>query len=249
MDREEAKKVLQAHRATDLDTTQPAFAEALVLAESDPELKAWWEAQQAFDSKVAAKLQGVPVPADLRASILAGHRSAELFALRPFFPFWLAAAAAVAIICAVGTSFHVDYLASQHIPTDDYQVAALNFLGNDAPDLAMTSTDHDKILAWLKNKNAPMGGDMPGKMQQLATVGCQKYVVHGHDVSLVCFTMADGRIVHLFMVARDALSEPPGTTAPEMKMVNGWATASWSDDHMSYMLATQDNMDALRQLL
>ncbi len=248
MDREEAKQVLQVCRPSDIDPTHPPIAEALALAENDPELKAWWEAQQAFDNKVAAKLQGLPVPADLRANILAGHKIVEPFALRPFFPFWLAAAAAVAIVCAISTSFHVAYVASQHISTDDYHVATLTFLGSDTPDLAMLSTDHDKILAWLKDQGAPIG-DMPAKMQALPTVGCQKFAVQGHNVSLVCFTMADGRIAHLFMVSKDALAEPPLTPEPEMKMVNGWATASWSDDHMSYMLATQDNLDALRQLL
>ena len=248
MDREEAKQVLQAHRPVDLDTTQPAFAEALALAENDPELRAWWEAQQAFDRKVAAKLHGVPVPADLRANILAGHKIVEPFALRPFFPFWLAAAASVAIVCAVSASFHSSYLASQHISTDAFHSATLDFVSNDGPDLGMTSTDHTQIMAWLKQQNAPMG-TMPDKMAALPTVGCQKFAVKGHDVSLICFTMADGKIVHLFMVERDALAEPPLPMAPDMKMVNGWATASWSDEHMSYMLATQDSLVALKQLL
>jgi hypothetical protein len=247
MDKQEALRVLQAHRPQDLDTTQPEFAEALALAENDPELKAWWEAQQAFDQKVAAKLEAVPIPADLRANILAAQKI-EPFTLRPFFPFWLAAAAMVAILCAVSTSFHASYLASQQISTDAFHVATLTFLGNDAPPLAMTSADHDKIRAWLKEQNAPMG-QMPEKIAALPGVGCQKLVVQGHNVSLVCFAMADGKILHLFVVEKDALAEPPLRAAPEIKEVNGWSTASWSDDKMSFMLATQDNLDALRQLL
>ena len=247
MNRREAKQVLQALRPSDLDTTQPLFAEALALVETDPELRVWWAAQQDFDRKVAAKLDQIPVPPDLRANIL-GLNKVEPFTLRPFFPFWLAAAAAVAILCAISTSFHMEYLAAQHISTDTFHETTLAFLGNDAPDLAMTSPDHAKIMAWLKEQGSPTGA-MPDKMTVLPSVGCQKIVIGGHNVSLVCFQMADGKIVHLFMVARDAMQEPPLRAAPDLKMINGWATASWSDAHMSYMLATQDSLDSLRGLL
>ena len=47
MDNPEAKLMLQARRPNGRDDAQSAFAEALALVESDPELKAWWEAQQA----------------------------------------------------------------------------------------------------------------------------------------------------------------------------------------------------------
>jgi hypothetical protein len=247
MDKQEARLVLQAHRATDLDTTQPAFAEALALVESDPELKVWWEAQQEFDRKVAAKLEEIPIPDDLRATILAANKI-EPFTLRPFFPFWLAAAACVAIVCAVSMAFHSAYVTSQLIATDAFHVATLDFLGNDAPSLGMTSSDHDKILAWLKDQHAPTG-EVPEKMAALPGIGCQKFVVQGHTISLICFSLADGKIVHLFTVEREALLEPPLRAAPVIKRVDGWSTASWSDDRMSYMLATQDNLDALRQLL
>lgn len=247
MDRSQARLVLQAHRPTDLAATIPELAEALTLAENDPELKAWWEAQQAFDRKVAAKLADIRVPADLRANILASQKI-EPFTLRPFFPFWLAAAAVVAILCASSASFHASYLASQHISTDAFHVATLEFVSNPNAELGMTSTDRDKVLAWLKGQNAPVGA-MPGKLTALPTFGCQKLMVQGHAVSLMCFTLADGQLVHLFVVPRDAMTEPPLRAAPDIKMVNGWATASWSDERMSYMLATQDGMDTLRRLL
>lgn len=247
MDRQEAKLVLQSHRPTDLDTSQPGFAEALALVDSDPELKAWWEAQQAFDQKVAEKFAEVPIPDDLRANILAG-RKIEPFAPRPQFSFWLAAAAAVAILCAMGTVYHASWESGRHVSTGQYSQAALGFLGNDSPSLAMTSSDHDKIVAWLKEQNAPTG-ELPSKMTDLPSVGCQKFVVNGHNVSLICFNLADGKLVHLFMVDQDALSDPPSRSAPDFTQIGPWSMASWSDGRMSYMLATQAGADALRQLL
>ena len=247
MDKQEAKRMLQALRPNDRDVTLPAFAEALAQIENDPELKAWWEAQRAFDARVAAKLGEVPLPSDLRGKILA-ERKIVPFAPQPHLSVWLAAAAAVAILCAVGTSYYASLGATRHISTARYSETALAFLGNDAPALAMTSSDHEKITRWLKAQNAPMG-TIPAGMAGLPTVGCQKYVVKGHSVSLICFALAGGGIAHLFVIEQDALSDPPGGSGPHMKQVGSWSTASWSDGKMSYMLATQAGPDALRQLL
>jgi len=245
MDKKEAKIVLQAFRPNGLDSTDPVFAEALALVESDPELKAWWDAQQVFDRAVAAKLAQVPVPDDLRATILAG-RKIEQFQPQPQFAFWLAAAAAVAIFCAVGTSQYIQNYAP--LPRSEYTAAVLPFLNHDAPSLALTSADRDKITAWLKENNAPTG-DLPAKMAVLPTVGCQKFFVHGHSVSLICFAMANGAIVHLFIVDKQALTDPPALGIPEMNHTEGWCTASWSDARMSYILATQADPDIFKQLL
>ena len=245
MDKQEAKRALQALRPNGLDATQPAFAEALALAERDPELKAWWEAQQSFDRKVAAKLEEVPLPADLRAILLTGRKIRRPAPQpQPHFAFWLAAAAAVAILCIIGPALEN----ARHVSAATYDEAALGFLGNDAPALAMTSPDHDKIVAWLKDRKAPTG-DLPAKMSGLPSVGCQKFVVQGHNVSLICFILTGGRLVHLFVVDEQALSDPPANNAPEFKQVRGWSTASWSDGRMSYLLATQADPDALRGCL
>ncbi|HEV3271104.1 MAG TPA: hypothetical protein VGZ93_02890 [Candidatus Methylacidiphilales bacterium] len=245
MDKQEAKQVLQALRPDDLRTGKPVVVEALALVEGDPELKAWWKAQQAFDLRVAAKLKEIPLPDNLRATIMAG-RKIERFRPQPRLSFWLAAAAAVAILCVAGTLMRSS--AYGPIAQTDYADAVLPRLNHDAPDLAMTSADHDKIAAWLKEQNAPMG-TLPAKMTALSTIGCQKFLVHGHTVSLICFAIQGGGIAHLFIVDEEALSDPPEVNSPEFHQVENWSTAAWSDGRMSYLLATQAGPDTLRQLL
>ena len=245
MDKQEAKLVLQAFRPNDLDATQPAFTEALELAERDPELKKWWEAQQAFDRKVAAKLKEIAIPEDLRATIIAG-RKIEQFRPQPQFSFWLAAAAVVAILCAVGTSQMIKALGPQ--PRSEYTAAILPLLNHDAPALGMTSNNHDQVVAWLESRHAPTG-TLPAPMAGMPTVGCQKYFIHGHTVSLICFALAGGGIAHLFIVNQQALTDPPAKDSPEMGQVDGWSMAAWSDGQMSYMLVTQAGPDALKRLL
>jgi hypothetical protein len=243
----EAQQVLQAFGPADLDTANPAFAQALALVEENAELKAWWEAQQAFDQRVAAKLADLPLPSDLRESILAG-RKIERLAPQPRMSWWLAAAAALAILCAVGTSFHVASEARRHVAMGAFNEAALRFLGDNGPSLAMTSPDHEKIAAWLRSQSAPMG-TLPAGAASLPTVGCQKFDVKGHSVSLICFALANGGIAHLFMIHQDDLADPPSRATPDYKQFGDWSTAAWSDGRMSYMLATTAGPNTLRQLL
>lgn len=248
MDRNEAKLLLQACRPNGEDAASPVFAEALALAVRDPELKAWWEAQQAFDRKISAKLKEVPVPADLRATILAGRKIEQL---TPHYrlPYWLAAAAIVMVLCVAGSlAFHTGQQRPPTMAKAGYDEAALAFLGNDAPSLGTLSADHGQVEAWLSQHNSPVG-TIPANMGSMPSVGCQTFAVQGHTVSLICFSMAGGGVAHLFVVDQKALTDPPGMSGPEYKQFGSWATASWSDGTKSYLLATRAGPDMLQRLL
>jgi len=257
MDRNEAKLILQACRPNGQDDSLPAFAEALAMAERDPELKAWWEAQRAFDRAISSKLSGIPVPADLRATIMAG-RKIEQMTPRYRLPYWLAAAAVVVLCVGLAprywpgtTETKVTSLAAADttpsLVNHDYEKGVFDYLDSDAMSLAMLSPDHDKVAAWLKQRSSPTG-NIPGKMVSLPSAGCQTFAVHGHTVSLICFALADGGYAHLFIVEKNALSDPPGNS-PEFRKNGEWNLATWSDEGHSYMLATEDTADQLKQLL
>jgi hypothetical protein len=237
--------ILSALRPDGPEASEADFAEALALAERDPALKAWWKAQREFDRKVAAKLAEVPLPEDLRETILAS-RKIEPFRPRASYSTWLAIAAMVAFLCVAGTFWEV----STYGPVDreDYAQQILPMLGNDSPHLAMTTPDHDKITAWLKSQHAPVG-EMPAKFAAMPSLGCQKYDIHGHTVSLVCFGLENGGEAHLFIVDRSALNDPPEIGRPRFDTMQGWNVASWSDGKMSYLLATHASPDELKQLL
>ena len=259
MDRKEAQLILSGLRPGGLEANEPFFAEALALAETDPELQAWWQAQQEFDRRVSARLREVPVPNSLRQRCLLSPKIVTYYP-----PQWqhrglLAAAAAVAILCVAGTWWHVSSssdLASNSassvpslpVDRDAFTQQVVTKLGTKGPELAKFSTDHDEVKAWLAERKAPIG-QMPPKFVTLPSIGCQKYVIGGHVVSLMCFTMADGCEAHLFVVEKTALTNPPASTGPQYDSMKGWNVASWSDDKMSYVLATNATMDDLKQLL
>ncbi len=79
MQRDEAKHILELCRpGIDDDRNDPLIAEALALLDTDPELKAWFDEQQALDARIAGVYDAIEPPADLKASILAGMRAHAL---------------------------------------------------------------------------------------------------------------------------------------------------------------------------
>jgi hypothetical protein len=75
MNHEEAKQLLELCRpGSEEDHQDPALAEAFALLDTDDELNAWFEEQQAIDARISDSINAIEVPADLKASILAGMR-------------------------------------------------------------------------------------------------------------------------------------------------------------------------------
>src|SRR5262249_329154 len=103
MTRDEARQLLEAARANGRDDTDPSVAEALRVPAQDPELAVQLKRQRAFDASMASGLSSLPVPADLRESILAGPKIVKPH----FWQDWrTAAAAAAAIALLIGGAIY-----------------------------------------------------------------------------------------------------------------------------------------------
>jgi len=75
MQREEAKQLLELCRPEqENDRQDPALADAFALLETDNELRAWFDEQQATDARISESLNSIEAPARLKAEILAGIR-------------------------------------------------------------------------------------------------------------------------------------------------------------------------------
>jgi hypothetical protein len=246
MTRDEAKLLLQAVRPNSSDANNPAFADALALAQTDPELQAWWVAQQHFDRTIAEKLDEIAVPRSLRETIL-GQDKIVPFTQRSYLGTLFAVAAALVLVGVVQNLISTSEQPQPPMLSDSYTAAVLPVLGDDKPVLGMTSSDHDQVLAWLKERNSPTGS-FPAKLSALPSVGCQTFEVRGHTVTLICFALSGGGLAHLFIVDEKALIDPPGDL-PEYSQSGGWSMAAWTNDAESYVLVTRAGPDALRDLL
>ena len=71
MHRDRIREVLGAFRAGGQDASDPIFAEAQARTHDDPDLARWFTQEQAFDRAVAQALNRLPVPAGLKAGIIA----------------------------------------------------------------------------------------------------------------------------------------------------------------------------------
>jgi hypothetical protein len=258
MTSKDASFLLGACRPNGADANDPEFAEALVQAERDPALKAWFEDQLSADTAIAARLKSLPAPADLRARILTGGRVSRP---RPWFStqhFW-AIAAAITLMAGLA-SWYVMHPASNPsgevattaLPASEWQDMAMATLSQLVAGKATFDAQSPKIAdlqQWLHENGSPVASALPGSVQQMQSLGCKIISWNGHPASLICFHGPNGELVHLAMVARAAITNPPPEGQPLYAERNGWRMACWSQDGMAMMLLTKAPESQLRTLL
>lgn len=255
MTNKEASFLLGACRPNGADGNDPEFAEALARAGSDPELTAWFADQRRFDSAIAARMQSVPVPAELRSRILTGGRISRLSAGRlsrpePWFTarrLW-AVAAMVMMFAGLGVWYSIGFRASSG-GWEDQALATLSQLVSGQDTFDAKSPNVSDLQQWLRANGSPTIGSLPASLQRLASLGCKTVSWNGHPISIICFHGPGGELVHLAMMERAGMANPPPDGHPVYETRDGWQTAAWSQGEMAMMLITKAPEDRLRALL
>jgi anti-sigma factor RsiW len=247
MTNKEASFLLGSCRPGGADLSDPEFAEALAQADRDPALKAWLEDQCRFDTAIAARLRSVAPPADLRSRILAGGRVSRPV---PFFSarrLW-AIAAIVMAFAGLGLWFTTQ---DRHTQSgwEDQAVATLGDILSGRKDFDAKSPNVADLQAWLHNNGSPMTGDLPANLARLQSLGCKTIYWNGRPISIICFHGPGGELVHLAMIDRTALDNPPPQGHPVFGNKDGWQTAAWSQGDMAMMLLTRAPESQLRAIL
>ncbi len=243
MNNEQARFILRAYRPNGRDAAEPAFAEALDQARSDPALGAWLAREQAADAAVAAKLRAVTPPPELREAILAGSRMSFAPA-RPRWrvPAWLAVAASLALV--------ITGLATYRLVVAGRGAAGLDRLAAFAlvePESAHTGPVASRLGAfgaWLQNPVNRISSGPPVDSAQLRQLGCRSVSVAGHEVFEICF-QRQGGWYHLYLTRR----EPGNAAGPVFREEGRRVAAAWADDRFSYVLMTERGLEALREVL
>lgn len=245
MTNKEASFLLGAYRANGMDSGDPEFAEALAQAGRDPALKGWFEDQQRFDAGIAAAMQGTPAPLGLKARIIAGGRVSQPERWWTARRVW-AVAAMVALFAGAGLFYRIE---SRPEGWDEEAMGALSQLVSGETKFDAQSGSVTELQQWLRRAGSPTTGELPTRLKGLASLGCKTISWHGHAISLICFHGSDGEMVHLAMVDKGALSNPPPEGTPEYAERDGWRTASWSQGDMAMMLITRGPESQLRAIL
>ncbi len=235
MNNDEAKFVLSGYRPGGEDAGDASFAEALAQANRDPALAQWFKEERAFDSAMSDALGAVPIPQNLRTNILAGGKIS-----RPRF--WqtrrtlLALAAGIVLLATLAGVWMRGQSQLDQWQRDALAVVPTMLTGETRFDFE--SKDAAVLQQWLQAQNAPAPTAMPVALQALPTLGCKTINSHGHAVSIICFKMQTGELIHLAVTDQGKVSLPSAAQA-RFVQENGWKTASWSANGRAYMLATK----------
>jgi hypothetical protein len=231
MDREKAKQLLELCRPGHQgDRQDPALAEAFARLDSDPELKAWFDEQQALDTRISDQLRRVKTPADLKSSILAGmhlHASNRGGSANgnspenttPFpeqpqqnrpRPRWITPWIGIAALFLV--ALVVLNLPSES-PAPAYTRAGIppviQFLSSEIDALNPSKFDKrdpsaENLRHFLASTQSPSPQSLPAMLENVPTIGCLTFQFEGTPLSMICFK--DGAVYHL--ITADKASFP-----------------------------------------
>lgn len=237
MNNEEAKLILQAYRPGGQDANDPRFREALEQAQRDPELARWFANEQALDSRISAKVKAsITPPAHLKSQLLAQRKIVSPVAWWRQ-PVWqLAAAACVALLVTLGVLWFA--------PADQAQFAAYRnkmaeFADNKLDRLDLMSRDVAEVRRWLAQKESHGDLVLPAGLNGRPSLGCRLLDWKGHKVSLICFELENKQVAHLLVVDSAAFKNAP-TESPVFNQVGNVATASWTRDGKTYVIASKE---------
>ncbi|MFT3869410.1 MAG: DUF3379 family protein [Nibricoccus sp.] len=242
MDNNEAKFILKAYRPGGADAGDAQFSAALTQAERDPELRVWFEREQACDKAMAVKLKAIPVPAGLRESILAGGKVTA--ARRAWWrqPFWLAMAASVALLIAV-----VSIWRYQTVSTDWSQVVAqLSADAAHAEKHGSAGETAKQFTALVANASTHLSSPLPVNLGRLKADGCRTLTVAGHEVMEICFERNGGEF-HLYVMKRPPSRDVP--SGPQFAARGAMHSVLWTDANHLYVMASAKDEAALKALL
>lgn len=246
MNSEEARLILNSARPGGKDDSDPAVAEALVLARRDGEFNAWLEETRAFDARLGALVRGTQPPAWLLDHILAGASIEG--GPRRHRALWIAGAIAAAVIFA--GVFAWKFAAPREAGFEQMRSYAANYIGEEWDhSFTLDESDFKKISTWLDRHPSLSHMDVSRQLAESATYGCKVIDWRRHKLSLVCFNV-DGLSaeVHVIATPKKGLKNPPGPQ-PVYAKAGGFNSASWTRGDTVYVALTQASQGELASLL
>lgn len=230
MNSEEAKRLLAVFRAGGADMENPRFVEALLQAERDRELGRWFEDQRRFDQQFVEGVKMIPVPADLRDSILARRKILRFSR----WAHWRARAAVAAsfVLLAVGGGV---LATNQPAQFTEFRAELIEQAWDGGAHLDFESSDPEKIQRWLVRNNASASFSLPDGLKDAHLIGCKLVETDGFRVPMLC--LSDGaRHMHLFLVDGLQMAHMPSSAKPDFEKCGVWKTASWQQGGTTYVL-------------
>ena len=236
----EAKRVLIACRPGSDDLRSGEAAAALELAQREPELRQWWEQQQAFHRQTQNSLRDLPVPSHLRERILSRAKVIEM----PWWQrrvIWSAAAAVLILLAAIA-------IWQQQPKEDSFATFRSRVVRAVLRQYRMDimTNDMGQIRRFLDAHEAPADYTLPPVLARMPAMGAGVLSWRDRKVSMVCLDAGEQGTAFLFVVDRASVGKAP--VQREFAAVNELNTVSWSEGSRSYVLASPAPKQWLEQL-
>jgi uncharacterized membrane protein YbaN (DUF454 family) len=251
----EAKAILTLYRPGTADDRDPEFAEALLFARQDPELRDWLARQDAVQQALRARFRQIVPPPGLKEQIISEHHA------RVRHQLWRRRAALMAVAAVLATLIAVAalWLETRPGPQDRVDLATFRnrMVGAVLRQYAMTleTNDLNQIRAYLAQTNAPADYVLPRSLEQTPSTGCGVLSWQDKKVAMVCFHSGkplppgEKTDIFLFVVDREAVPDAPAGREPQIATVKNLVTASWSQGSRVYVLAVAGDESTLRRYL
>lgn len=251
MNPEEAKRILLISRTGTADADEPEIAEALLLAENNPELAHWLETQSALQRALRGKFGEIKPPAGLKEQIISENAAGKQVKPLPRTG-WYALAAALLLMATLAIVWFPKSNADESLAV--YQNAMVRTaLSGYSMDLLTNSSE--PVRTYLAENNAPADFTLPSGLQHAMLTGCAVRNWQGTKVSLVCFStgkplpVGEASDLWLFVVDRSAVKDVPARNAMQLAKINRLATATWTDGNKLYFLGMAGQAADIKQYL
>jgi hypothetical protein len=234
------KTVLKAFRPNTPDESDPFFQPSLAALKSDPELARWFAAEQNFDQLVRSKLGEIqPADARLRFASLRPQSSR-----RHYLPIILAAAA----VLVFGCFFAYQQFIPAESQLDLFKAEVMAMLGNGpGPELDLRTNSLAQVNEFLSARGAPQNKPLPARLETMPTEGCRTFIWNGAPVSLTCFQLHDGRLLHLIVMDKSKVA--PMEWPHGWQKHDGWNLMFQERNGLLILWATQAPAEMLKTLI
>ena len=241
MHNETARQILIACRPGTDDLRNPEAKAALEVVQQDPELRQWWQRQQAFQRQTRESFRHIPVPEQLRDQILARAKIISV-------PWWrrqasLGIAAAIALVIGISAMWF------KPAPEDSFPTFRSRMVRNVLRQYSMDIETNDmaQVRAFLASRKAPSDYVLPSGLARLPAMGAGVLSWQDRRVSMVCIDSRTQGTLFLFVVDEAAVKNSPRqrSYAP----VSDLMTVSWSEGGKTYVLAGNGAKEWLEQQL
>ena len=216
----------------------------------DPAAHHFLEHDRALDDAIAHQLGGLQPPPGLKESILAGLALPEPSpqpARRPRrTALW---AIALLLISALAVVVWLPILTARPDSFASYQAEMGDFLPEGFR-LHYANSDLSAVARGFAETHHIANYQIPPALaMQTRATGCRTIDWYSQKAALICFYTSDGKVVHLLMLDRAAVPDPPTSARPSYARRDHWTSATWRAGDKAYLVLTTLDEGRLRTLL